>query len=689
MDLKTESRLTGYWHYAAAWLLAAATHAALVLQSPRSVFFAYGLTAPERAALACVELLVLALAVALVAATGPAVERLVKRFQPPRAVLAAGKALLAVALVLALCFYAASWAMFRSQGSFVNGEALRFAAANPSLLLKHLLEINLAGVSAGFLLGTGAVVALVSYGPAIGRSPSPAAQRVLVQSATVALTLAVSFSATVGCTLFVERHDSRPTSGLPVSAAALVHGALAEQTGPLSHVLMKLAAPPEIVPIDVPEARGPSQATGKAYLATLKPQARPNVVVVVIEALREDAWGITLPEPVMPNLQRLAASSVAFTRTYSQANHSDYAAPCVVSSQYPLRDRRHYYYEAKPAYPRVMLYDVLKHLGYRTAIVSSQNEHWGDMANYLQTPGLDRLFHSETFEDETRKVLDVEDVYFAHWTASLGRSGKLDDADTISEAVRWISRDAEPFFLSINLQNSHFPYRFPPEHDRFRPSHVDFPYSYNDYPAEKNHVVRNRYFNSLHYVDAQLGRLLEALGPRLKDTIVVVTGDHGEAFFEHGFGQHGNELYEETIRVPLIMQLPGHEPRRVDGVASHVDVAPTVLSAMGLSPHPAMQGHDLLQPIPEERAAFVTVQTPLRWDLAVVTSRYKLVLTGALEQPRLFDLKDDPGELTNLARSENKILHDLASRLRVYRDSQLTYYHTASRMRDEYPPRVQ
>lgn len=680
---------TRYWHYAAAWLAGSAVHVALLLNTKRSVLYTYGLTDLEQLALACVELVLFALVLAFVALAQRGAQRLVQRLQPHRAVLKVGKALTSAALVFAICCYGASWAMFRSLGSFLDGEGLRFAAANPSLLFQHLLEINLAGVSAGFLLGSGALVAIVTYGPARRRTASPETKLRIVQASTVALTLVASLVVTTSGLVWLHRDENRTTSGIPMKAAALVQGALGAQVGPLSRVLMAFATPPKIFPIDVPSTHGPSQASGQQYMAAAMPAARPNVVVLVIEGLREDAWRLTTPEPVMPNLQRLAQDSVLFTRAYSHANHSDYAAPCVVSSQYPLREQRHHYYQVKPDYPRVMLYDVLKGFGYRTAIVSSQNEHWGEMFNYLNTPGLDLLFHSETLQDPSRKVVDAEDVGFLRWTASLGRSGKLDDADTISEAVRWAGLDQQPFFLSINLQNSHFPYRFPPEHDRFRPSDVDFYYTYNNYPIEKNHVVRNRYYNALHYADAQVGKLLAALGSRLKDTIVVVTGDHGEAFFEHGFGQHGSELYEETIRVPLIMHLPGQAPRSIDGVASHVDVAPTVLSAMGLEPHPAMQGHDLLQPIPEERAAFVTVQTPLRWDLAVITRRHKLITTGALEQPRLVDLEQDPRELTNLAPSEPELLEELTRRLKIYRDAQLTYYHNHSRMRDEYPPRVQ
>ena len=678
-----------YWLYAAVWLCLVGVHAALLLQSSHTVLDMRGLSELEQLTLATFETLLFGAVLALTALGRTAFGRAAFVQRLPRSAVVLGKSLRAAALVFVACFYAASWAMFRSLGSFLDGEGLRFVSMNPKLLLQHLVEINLAGVGAGFLVGSGAFAAIVTYGPERARGVSEQTKTRVFRAAVASATLLATFALTMSALFWQHRDETRVNAGLSMPAATLARDALARQAGPLTHLVMGLAQPQKVAPVDDPAWRGPKQAAAAGYAEGVSASGRPNVVVIVIEALRDDAWRKTEPEPVMPHLQALARASLVFNRAYSQANHSDYAAPCVVSSQYPLRETRHHYYDSKPPFPRVMLYDVLKSVGYRTAIVSSQNEHWGGMLNFLSTSGLDLLYHSETHLDPSRKIVDAEDAGFQRWATNFGRSGKIDDGDTMAEAVRWMQRDGQPFFLSMNLQNSHFPYRFPAEHDRFRPSEVDFPYTYSNYPIEKNHVVRNRYYNALHYADAQLGRLLNALGPQLANTIVVVTGDHGEAFFEHGFGQHGAQLFEETIRVGLVMHLPGHTPRVVQGIASHVDVAPTVLSALDLPVHPAMQGHDLLQPIPPERAAFVTVQTPLRWDLAVISGRHKLVTDGVFEKPRLVDLQRDPLELRNLATDEPGLVRDLTSRLRRFRDAQLTYYHDQARMRDEYPPRVQ
>ena len=97
---------------------------------------------------------------------------------------------------------------------------------------------------------------------------------------------------------------------------------------------------------------------------------------------------------VMPAVDALARESRVFTNAYIQASHSNYAGLVPLSSQYPLRSPQMYRYPPDPTYPRVLIYDVLKALGYKTAIFSSQNERWGGMINFHRQSSLDRFFHA-------------------------------------------------------------------------------------------------------------------------------------------------------------------------------------------------------------------------------------------------------------------------------------------------------
>ena len=103
------------------------------------------------------------------------------------------------------------------------------------------------------------------------------------------------------------------------------------------------------------------------------------MIVILVESLRIDQLLITGgAREVMPNLEKLSLRGRVFSNNYTQASHSNYADLCPLTSHYPLRGRSHHLYPKNASYPRLLIYDVLKSLGYDTAIFSSQNENWGN-----------------------------------------------------------------------------------------------------------------------------------------------------------------------------------------------------------------------------------------------------------------------------------------------------------------------
>src|SRR5439155_321841 len=116
-------------------------------------------------------------------------------------------------------------------------------------------------------------------------------------------------------------------------------------------------------------------------------------------------------------------------------------------------------------------------------------------------------------------------------------------------------------------------------------------------PGEFRARSRTPYDGEIAYADAQLGRLLESLRARgeIDRTLIVVAGDHGEGLGDHGERTHGMLLYDSTLRVPLVVKAPGVAPTRRDEAVSLVDIAPTILRAVGLAQPAEMKGRDLLQ----------------------------------------------------------------------------------------------
>ncbi len=426
----------------------------------------------------------------------------------------------------------------------------------------------------------------------------------------------------------------------------------------------------------------------------------PSVILIQVESLRHDTVHLHHQDKeVLPNINKLASDGVHFTHAYAQSTHSDYSDVCIVSSLYPLRTRIHHYYSETDPWPRTLIYDVLKQQGYSTAIISSQNEAWGGMANFLKSPNLDLFYHPETAADGDFVQTSTMDPGFSR-EVRLGtlKVGKLPDQHTTTRAIEWVRKqisDDQPFFLSMNLQSSHFPYLIPDSSERpFQPYELDSSISFVDYPEKDVPRVRNAFYNAVHECDKQIGRLvaeLKALG-RLDDTILIVTGENGEAFHECG-GKvgHAREPVEPAIHVACVIHAPNLlQPKQESYPLEHVDLMPTLLSLLELPPHPNFQGIDIFskdRPPADDRYTFTHVNTGLAYgDSIMVGGRWKLWVDRQAQRRWLFDTWNDPNEEQDLSESHADLLAELDKVIHDWRHQQLSYYHYPHFYLSYYPP---
>jgi hypothetical protein len=179
-----------------------------------------------------------------------------------------------------------------------------------------------------------------------------------------------------------------------------------------------------------------------------------------------------------------------------------------------------------------------------------------------------------------------------------------------------------------------------------------------------------RYDGEIRDADEALGRFLDGLRARglYEDAAIVVTGDHGEEFHDHGGRYHGHTLYEEQLRIPLVMKLPGTEARarRVESLVALEDALPTVAEAIGWSVPAGLQGRSLLRAIRGDGAVREEVAASTRLDgahaYALVTGEHKLIQqVTPRRRTLLFDLVSDPGEQMPLYDPETS--RALAARL--------------------------
>jgi hypothetical protein len=357
-----------------------------------------------------------------------------------------------------------------------------------------------------------------------------------------------------------------------------------------------------------------------------------NVVVVHLEstaAAHLRPWG-GARDP-MPHLTRLTAEGLLFDNaytTYPETIKSFFAVQCAT---FPALDTTPEVYERVPA---PSLASLLAEQGYRTGLFHSGRFAYLGMQSVLRGRGY-------------QTMMDAQDIG-GERSSSFG----IDEPSAVRSLLRWLdegSRD-RPFLATYLPIAGHHPYETPVPGPFPEVSEVD------------------RYHNALHYADEALGQLLDGLRRRGMDrnTLLVILGDHGEAFGEHA-GNFGHTLavYEENVRVPLLFAAPGliASPIRVGRVASLVDVAPTVLDLLGLSAPSGGQGQSLLDR--EPRVALFSTDYSLGL-LGLRDGRWKLIHEMESSRSSLYDLHDDPGETNDLAG-----VH--AERVEVYREHLLRW----------------
>ena len=210
--------------------------------------------------------------------------------------------------------------------------------------------------------------------------------------------------------------------------------------------------------------------------------------------------------------------------------------------------------------------------------------------------------------------------------------------ETLAAATKWWNGAVNARrFLWIHLYDPHAPYA-PPE---------PFASQYKD----------NEYLGEVAYVDAQLQKYLEPTLSADPNTLVIITGDHGEALGDHGEQTHGLFAYEATLKIPLIVIDPDRKPARVDEYVRHVDIVPTVLARAGARAPSKLPGSSLL----ETRSPVTTYFEALSASLNREWARLVGVINHAkkyidLPIAELYDLKNDPREVTNLAESDRRDL---------------------------------
>jgi arylsulfatase len=431
-----------------------------------------------------------------------------------------------------------------------------------------------------------------------------------------------------------------------------------------------------------------------------------NVILIVLDAVRADhlkTYGYE--RDTMPWLNSIRARGVTFSNAYSLSSWTKPSIASMLTGQYPdVCDV--YSWNDKLPEPLVTLPEELKIHGYLTAAFCT-NPIISEEFNFSQ--GFDQFFY--ILARGTKQLLFPGDIgsnqfgicnEWAYIMDLIDSNASYGDFEIINKRLLlWLNkRPDNPFFLYIHAMEPHQPY-FPDElfySGNERLLNRDFQYikrlhNPKDTVSVDNRISRismDRYDDEIRSVDRELEKLFEALDEVrvLDSSLIVITADHGEEFQDHGYCGHGHSMFQEVIRVPLVVLFPNDEfgGITIDDRVDHLDLCPTIYDYLGINFEHQLEGNSLLGLLGEQAGQSMIPERPFwggykpipkEWPIqktyALIDGDFKYIHSTFKDPTKpawtaLFNLADDPGEIHDLSAKHPEIVTHFVTELKRLQD---------------------
>lgn len=392
------------------------------------------------------------------------------------------------------------------------------------------------------------------------------------------------------------------------------------------------------------------------FLLSCGKEARPrNVIFILVDTLRADRLGTYgYGRPTSPNVDAFAREAVKFDDARSQASCTFPSVNSILTSRWPAAflgqpNQALGIPEGIPS-----LAEILHTHGYRTVAVSASPVVRNTPSRFNPTAGYGRGF--DVFQED------------CVWKPA---------ACVNRQAAPFLKRGEQPLFLYLHYIDPHGPYQ-PPKgwKSKFatgRPDkkwvRIGDPNPIGNWiykgkenpgftPADLKHL-QDLYDDEIAFFDQHFAELLESLRSSglMEDSIIVFASDHGEELLEHGHIKHCRTLFDNSIRVPLLLKIPGVDPGTVSVPVQNLDLVPTLLDYLGLGTGGYVFEGKSLRPVLEGKDGLT--ETALQYALqgtfrSASDGRYKLIQDLDAGTSALYDLDADPGEKSDVLRTERR-----------------------------------
>lgn len=451
---------------------------------------------------------------------------------------------------------------------------------------------------------------------------------------------------------------------------------------------------------------------------TKKPllQKKPNVLFIAVDDLRLQANLYGQRQMKTPNLDRLGAEGVVFTKAYCSVPVCGASRASLLSGERPTSTRFVNYYSRKdtdfPNYPSLPKY--FKDNGYTTISngkiyhnVDDDKEAWSEIP-FIPNPGLgwqnylseeSKKIVEKNYEIQKGKMKELSENFTdvaermikgPTWECMDVADNAYPDgmlADKSIADLQRLTEKGEPFFLAVGFWKPHLPFNAPKKYWDLYNEHdivlADNPYKPNNVPEEAMHTwgelrgmydnipqegnlsdsiarkLIHGYYACVSYSDAQIGKLLDELD-RLgiaENTIIVLFGDHGWHLGEHTLWcKHCN--FDRVMNAPLIVRAPGKEKGgRSNSITEFIDIYPSLCELCNLPIPEHLDGTSFVPVLKNPKREVKTAAFVKYIDAeTVITERYNytefLDKTGTVKNNMLYDLKKDPKENENISQKE-------------------------------------